>query len=253
MRRALAIFLVVVAGLGGGGRQGRAQTMSLHADLSSYLIAITTGFTGAEVVLFGVTDAPGDIVVRVTGPAMPLVVRRKEPVAGLWVNRRSMRFEDVPGYYAVAASRPDVLTAHARLAARLQLGVDNLRLESVTTAPDPETKAIFRAALIRNKQARGLFPEGVGEVTVFRSNQTRLFRTTVRFPATVPTGKYKVETLVLHQGEAIKADVHILSVGKTGISAEIFEFSRLHDILYGLAAVTGALMIGWGGAAMFRR
>ena len=32
----------------------------LVADLSNHLIAITTGFTGAQVLLFGATDGPGD-------------------------------------------------------------------------------------------------------------------------------------------------------------------------------------------------
>lgn len=258
-------LLVGFVGLCRGGTLVRAQTAqtapaalpvltpALHADLSSYLVAISAGFTGAEVVLFGVTDAPGDIVVRVTGPSAPLVVRRKEQVAGLWINRRSLRFESVPGYYGVAASRPDILEVHPRLAARLQLGTAHLRLDTVSEVPDAETKALFRDALIRNKQAQGLFPARVGEVTVFRNNQSRLFRTNLRFPAMVPTGKYTVETLVLNQGEIVKADSHTLSVSKIGISAEIFEFSRLNGIIYGLAAVIGALAIGWGGALLFRR
>ncbi|HEY1432673.1 MAG TPA: TIGR02186 family protein, partial [Stellaceae bacterium] len=36
-----------------------ARAEGLVADLTSHLIAITTGFTGASVVLFGATDGPG--------------------------------------------------------------------------------------------------------------------------------------------------------------------------------------------------
>ena len=50
----------------------------LVADLSNHLIAITTGFTGANVLLFGATDGPGDIVAVVRGPTGRAIVRRKE-------------------------------------------------------------------------------------------------------------------------------------------------------------------------------
>ena len=45
-----------------------APAEGLVADLTSHLIAITTGFTGASVVLFGATDGPGDVIVAVRGP-----------------------------------------------------------------------------------------------------------------------------------------------------------------------------------------
>ena len=38
-----------------------ARAEALVADLTSHLIAITTGFTGASVVLFGAIDGPGDV------------------------------------------------------------------------------------------------------------------------------------------------------------------------------------------------
>ena len=45
-----------------------ARAEGLVADLTSHLIAITTGFTGASVVLFGATDGPGNVIVAVRGP-----------------------------------------------------------------------------------------------------------------------------------------------------------------------------------------
>jgi hypothetical protein len=40
-----------------------ADAQTLTADLSSHVIGITTGFVGANLVLFGSTDRPGDIAV----------------------------------------------------------------------------------------------------------------------------------------------------------------------------------------------
>ena len=55
------VVLLVPAGLLWRGA-GAAQP--LEADLSSHLVAITTGFTGSEVVLFGAVDGPGEIARR---------------------------------------------------------------------------------------------------------------------------------------------------------------------------------------------
>ena len=71
------------------------------ADLTTHFIAITTGFTGTEVVLFGATDGTGDVIVIVRGPEHDAVVRRKSRVAGLWINTQQMTFTGVPSYYAV--------------------------------------------------------------------------------------------------------------------------------------------------------
>src|ERR1700730_6096669 len=76
------------------------------ADLSSHSIAITTGFTGASVVLFGSIAGPGDVVVVVRGPEREVTVWRKGKIAGIWANTESVTFANVPSYYAVAASKP---------------------------------------------------------------------------------------------------------------------------------------------------
>src|SRR6516162_2327558 len=83
-----------------------AHGQALVADLTNHLIAITTGFTGASVVLFGATDGPGDVAVVVQGPDREITVRRKRRIAGIWVNSHEVTFANVPSFYFVAASRP---------------------------------------------------------------------------------------------------------------------------------------------------
>src|ERR1700678_1444234 len=85
---------------------GRAEAQTLAADLSSHVIGITTGFVGANLVLFGSTDKPGDIAVIVRGPPTDITVRRKQKILGVWINGSSAVFHDAPSFYAVAASKP---------------------------------------------------------------------------------------------------------------------------------------------------
>ncbi len=77
----LALFLALLA------TQSRAQ-QSLVSDISSHRIGITSSFTGTELLLFGALGEAGDVVVVVRGPDQKVTVRRKERVAGIWINTR---------------------------------------------------------------------------------------------------------------------------------------------------------------------
>ena len=54
-----------------------AQESALVADLSQHLVAITTGFAGTDVLLFGATEGEGEVVVIVRGPDRPVTMHRK--------------------------------------------------------------------------------------------------------------------------------------------------------------------------------
>src|SRR5581483_8668866 len=74
----LRCHFAALAALVLAGAPARAATddVPLVADLSSHLVAITTGFTGASVLLFGATNGPGDIAIVIHGPAKDIAVRR---------------------------------------------------------------------------------------------------------------------------------------------------------------------------------
>src|SRR5215207_5564959 len=81
--------------LGTAAAAGAARAASFVADLSDHLIAITTAFTGTDVLLFAA----------------------------------EVDFRDAPSYYAVAASAPLAEVALAGELERHEIGVQNLRLE----------------------------------------------------------------------------------------------------------------------------
>ena len=226
-----------------------ARAQQLVADLSSHLIAITTGFTGTEVVLFGSTDGPADVAVVVTGPRTTATVRRKARVAGIWVNRDKVVFDQVPSYYVVATNRPLEQFVRTPVLERHQIGLAHLRLES-KEPPTDGTLADYRSALVRTKQRAGLYGVTLGQVSFLGA---RLFRTNIYFPANVPTGLYNVEVFLIRDGDVLSAQTTPLVVSKVGFSAEVFEFARSQPFSYGLAAVLGALAAGWLAGTVFRR
>ena len=252
LRTLAAALALGLFGLGAALLWSSAVTaQALVADLSSHLVAITTGFTGTEVVLFGAVDGPGEVAVVVLGPKARVTVRRKEPVAGIWMNRRAVVFDQVPGFYAMATSRPlDGLAAEPVLA-RHGIGLDRLALiPAGGRALAPADLALFREALVRARLEAGLYAGGDGQV-VFLGK--RLFRTNIFFPADVVTGAYTVSVFLIRDGDVVSAQTTPLSVGKTGLGAEISEFAQRRPVWYGLAAIFGAFAIGWGaGTAMGR-
>jgi uncharacterized protein (TIGR02186 family) len=225
-----------------------ARAQGLVADLTSHLIAITTGFTGASVVLFGATDGPGDVIVAVRGPEREMTVRRKSRVAGIWVNTQQVTFANLPSFYAVAASRPmaDILSPAA--AAFYRLGIANLRLVAVTPAPSVVVDA-FRTALERTQQGAGLFIERMGKVDFLGE---RLFRTTITFPSNVPTGTYLVEVFLVRDKDIVSGQTTPLVVSKVGADAAVFEFSTRQPGFYGAIAVLTAVVAGWLASLPFR-
>jgi uncharacterized protein (TIGR02186 family) len=231
----------------GAPREARAE--ALVADLSSHLVAITTGFTGADVLLFGAVEGPGDVVVVVRGPDERVTVRRKARSLGIYFNRKEMTFEAVPSFYAVAASRELDKIAPAAERAREEIGAEYLPMVPEVER-DPATVAEFRAALIRNEEAEGAYAAAVGKVDFLGA---RLFRANVAFPATVAVGTYQVQVFLFRGGDVVAAQTTPLVVGKIGASADLFDFAHRYAVAYGAIAVAMALMAGWLAGAVFRR
>ncbi|MGF1474524.1 MAG: TIGR02186 family protein [Geminicoccaceae bacterium] len=243
----LKVALILVLFLAGADRGARAQTVT--ADLSNHLIAIDTGFSGSEVLLFGTVDEAEDVVVVVRGPPRIETVRRKARILGIWINSDEAQFARVPGFYAVAANGPLTEVANDPVRARLQIGLDKLVIRPLG-AMERQESLDFRNGLVRDRQRRGLYQAEPGTVRFIGQN---LFRTTLDFPANVPPGIYQVEVFGLRNGEVVGAQSSALVVNKIGLEAALFDFAHDNAHLYGVAAILLSLLSGWTAAAVFRR
>jgi uncharacterized protein (TIGR02186 family) len=225
-----------------------AQGDEVVADLSGHRIAISSGFSGTSVVLFGATDGPGDVIAVVRGPEREMTVWRKGKVAGVWVNAESMTFTNVPSFYAVAASRPvdDVLSPGA--AALYRIGTANLKLESKPPLTGERVQR-FAKALIEEQQRAGLIGVKIREVAFLGE---RLFRAEIAFPANVPTGDYRVEVFLAKNRDVVGGQTTPLRVEKVGIDAEVSDFARREAAAYGAIAVLTAVVAGWLASLPFR-
>lgn len=226
-----------------------AKAEPLIADLSESVVKITTGFTGTKVLLFGAIQEQGKIVVVVEGPRHALTVRRKQRVAGIWVNRSEVQFDDVPSFYQVLSSDPLEEWLPLRTRDLYQIGVEYLRFEPRTEV-GPAEAARFRDALIRNMQRVGRYGVLEGNVTVMGG---QLFRADLYLPANLPTGYYTIEVMLVKDGDVKSIQATPLLVTKSGLGADVFDLAYSYPALYGILAIVLATLAGLGANAVFRK
>ncbi|MEC7464240.1 MAG: TIGR02186 family protein [Pseudomonadota bacterium] len=226
-----------------------AKSQRLALDLSNDEVAISTGFTGTELLLFGATEGHGDIVVTVVGPRSDEVVWRKERVAGIWVSGDSITFKSAPAYYLIAASRPLQEIASPEILHQMQIGVAEIELSTGSQRSDAEVAA-YREALIRNKKRRRLYSQDISNIKIVRD---LLFRSTIPFPASVPTGEYQITVYLFKNGEPVSQQTTSLPVRKVGLGAQLYKFAHQQAPLYGAIAIAIALLAGWLAGVIFRR
>lgn len=225
------------------------EDTGILADVSQRNIAVTSGFNGATTTLFGALPQEGDVIVVVSGPENTVVVRRKERVFGVWLNRSSATFNNVPGFYWMASSRPILDIVSAEWLASHRLGTDNLRF-NIADATDFGSLQLFRHELVQLRQAHQLYTTVPEPVSIMGG---RLYRADVHLPADAPTGNYLVTTYLFQRGQLVEAQQTPLALRKEGTMQDLSEISQNNRLAYAIMAVALALLAGWSSATLMRR
>ena len=223
---------------------------SLSSGLSQDYLQITSTFAGSELTVFGAVENPSrrqgrDIVVVVRGPDTLMTARRKDRIAGLWINNARAKVW-LPSYYFVTATRPLSALADAGTLGRYELGLNNLRAGTVASDGDP---APYIAALERTQARTGLYIQNDAGVEMQRAT---LFRVHVPIPAAVPRGSYNVEVYLFRDGDVISAQSTPFYVDQAGFERRLFDFAHTSPLLYGLFTVLMAVALGWASTFFFR-
>ena len=225
------------------------------ADVSQNRIAITAGFDGTELFVFGAVarDAPAaapppDVVVRIAGPDQPLIVRRKDRRFGVWVNSAAERVGAAPSYYAVAATGPlrETLSFTEDLRHRVSLE-HALRLVDADSAG--AARQAFLDAVVRLRRASGLYALAPGGVAL---SDGTLFRASFALPANIVEGAYAVTVLLTRDGAVIDSYETEIDVAKAGLERWLFETAQRRPWLYGALAILVALAAGLAASELFR-
>lgn len=230
-----------------------AEEEGVTASLTQDVIHITSSFSGAEIVMYGAIESQDafigaeerDLVIVVRGAEVEATVRKRERMAGVWLNADEAVFSRVPSFYYLASTAPLERIAAPAVLERNNLGLDNLPL----VGPKRPDVGDFEKALIRNKIADALFVQDIGGVTM---NGPALFQARIRLPANIPIGQYTAEAYLFRNGQSIGAYSATLEVDKTGIERTLYNFANRQAALYGIFAIVLAVAMGLGAAFVFR-
>jgi uncharacterized protein (TIGR02186 family) len=248
MIRLIAFLAILVASM------APATEPRLIPDVSEREVEIRYSFAGAELLLFGAILYPGgqpsgdvDIAVVLKGPSQPMVVREKQKHWGIWVNADKSHMASVPGFYAIASTRPIGKILDARTAAIYELGLPNLHLSPGEANASLER---FEAGLRDLKTRQRLYAEHPGTVELIDG---ALYRARLPVPARVPTGTFTAETFLIRHGRVITAETRNIEIKKTGFEKFVADSAQDFPLTYGLVAVLLSLLLGWAAGVLFRR
>ncbi|MFA6966719.1 TIGR02186 family protein [Bosea sp. (in: a-proteobacteria)] len=250
-------FIAMLALVIGAAAPAHAET--LIAAMSSHQIQITSNYTGSQLTVFGVVERDGrtvargdpyDIVVTVRGPKRMLLVREKERLGPIWINRTQRRFPDSSLFLTVASNRPlnEILSTDS--ARRERIGLENAQQRKDAALDLDVTTARFQDGLIRILSDKGLYSSEERGVT-FLSNT--MFSAPIDVPATAPTGSYEIDIVLYAGGVPLARQSTNFEVVKSGMEQRLASGAHDLPLLYGLVTVILALLLGWLASVVFRR
>lgn len=244
-----ALLLLIFAAL-----PARAEEVVL--GLSQDKVAITANFDGSHVLVFGAVKReepipegpPLEVVVTISGPSQPVLVRRKERRFGIWINTDSVLVDAAPSFYAVATSGPfgEVLTNVEDLRHRVSV---ERAIRSVGAAMGVKGAQEFADAVIRIRRNEGLYRTEENAVAV---DEQTLFRTAIDMPANLTEGMYAARIFLTRGGRVVSKYETAIDVRKVGLERWLFNLSRERPLIYGLMSLAIAIAAGWGASAAFR-
>ncbi|HVZ14242.1 MAG TPA: TIGR02186 family protein [Bauldia sp.] len=235
---------------------GPASAERLTIAVSAPNVVITSNFIGAPITVFGVIDqAPAGatpdryrVAVLVTGHDENIIARRKDRVAGVWVNDAAATIGAAPAFYALSSVGPAAELASQGVLKRLELGFDNIGFTFSGAAGTASGE--FRDAYVRLKRDAGLYAEQPS--LTFVANNL-VFRSSVNIPANIPVGRYQVLAYVFSAGDLVASAQDAIDVSKSGPEGLVSAFARGQSLAYGIICAGLALFVGWAGGVIFRR
>ncbi|MGG7644965.1 TIGR02186 family protein [Rhodovulum sp. YNF3179] len=235
----------------------QAPAEEVVAGLSQNRVSITANFDGSEIMIFGAVkrtapppDAgPLEVVVKITGPLTPVVVRRKERVLGVWANTAAVEVDAAPSFYAVATTGPlrEILSDTEDL--RHRISIERM-IRSVGAPMDITDSQAFSEAIVRIRADKGLYRtyEGAVELT-----EETLFRTAIGLPANLVEGDYTARIFLIRDRGVVDMRSVSIEVSKVGLERWIYDLAHQRPLAYGMLSLVIAIAAGWIASAVFGR
>ena len=230
---------------------------TIVAGLSQNRIAIKANFSGSEIMIYGAVrreapppeGQPLHVIITIEGPPSPLTVRRKDRVAGIWINDASIRVDSAPSFYAVASTGPVGLILSRTEDQRHRITLPGT-IRTVGASAQADNPSEFVDALLRIYEAQGRYRLSED---VVRFSEATLFRSDVVLPANLTEGDYRVRIFLVRGGKVIDTLERRIGVRKEGLERSVYNLAHDKPLAYAAMAILIALFAGWSASEIFRR
>lgn len=230
---------------------------TIVAGLSQNRIAIKANFSGSEIMIYGAVrreapppgGQPLHVIITIEGPPSPLTVRRKDRVAGIWINDASIRVDSAPSFYAVASTGPLGLILSRTEDQRHRITLPGT-IRTVGASAEADNPSEFVDALLRIYESQGRYRLSED---VVRFSEATLFRSDVILPANLTEGDYRVRIFLVRGGKVIDTLERRIGVRKEGLERYVYNMAQEKPLTYAAMAILIALIAGWSASEIFRR
>ncbi len=213
-------------------------------------ILIDAFYNGTSVSISGILPSDCDAVIRLTGEAVNLRMKKKGKVFGiLWMNLDTLTFESVPSVFMLNTAKKIEELAETRKkdAPVWQIGMSSLS-DHIILKPERTDRNDLVAELLKLKEYEGLYAL-ISDIRYIpgKDNKKR-FEADFKIPPKLLPGTYKIEVYAIRHGDIAARYEHSLTVKPEGftevLSKLAFEHSALYGVLATLIAVAAGLLTG---------
>ena len=227
-----------------------AVVAEAYFDISENNIKIETNFIGKEVIIFGILNDDQETIMTIKGPEKNALIQKKERILGFWFNTKKITYNQIPSIFFIASSNEieDILPTSTII--KEELSFDYL-LENKTSQRNfisDISLDTWKSNFVRIKKNKNLFKEYEIE-----NIDNKLFQTRIFFPAKSIPGEYKVNVYQIKDNLILKNKEKVITLKKSGIGNQIYNFAHKNAAAYGLFAIIFAVLSGFLAATLFRR
>jgi hypothetical protein len=228
---------------------GAAATQNFHVLPNG--LDIGESFQGAEIEVSAEVPAGSNAVVEFRGDVHEDRLLRKGRRGGLWMNVGEVTVRNAPSLYLVMSTDASLISNPG---AENQWGYGALQrqMEFSGAIPKAGKDKLFQEFL-KLKESHGLYGTFPGSLKVVgASTDHAKLEGKFWLPDKIPPANYKVHFFVLNNGKVVDEKTSAFPVEMRGMPAVLTALAFDHATVYGLLAVTIAILAGFLMAFVFK-
>ena len=157
-------------------------------DVSQKKVSVSSDFNDEHFTIYGFSDSPKNLVLKITGPNQKVVLQKKKKVFGMWTWNKTGEFSYPSLFHYYTNIKSSEIDFHVKKDL-----VDNIKL----IGKDDDN---LKKELIDKKMSINLFSIKNESFELLSEGIPVFFKIPVKLPKNSPAGKYLVSMNLMDQG-----------------------------------------------------